>query len=171
MLAAETVWRVLRFEHFKLRQLSDSIQRTLSIEDWHCQPRQVQLMRELIQGLRGFIVQTHRPKGVVLEETLRAHSEMTEFLDALTRDQARCDCLLEQAADALDLLEQGVPRAAQRCAALLEEHNRLLTSHLVREDTVLRMQVLTDEEWSNVASSISAVTGGKSQPDAARTMR
>ena len=73
-------------------------------------------------------------------ETMRARSVMTEFLDALAQDQARCDRLLEQAADALDSIERGETRSALRCAALLDEHSRLLTSHLVREDTLLRMQ-------------------------------
>lgn len=160
MLAAESTWRILRLEHLRLRELSDTIQRTLTVANWFNRDRQRSLLRALIQGLQTFNDAAHRPKGAALMDALRQHADMTGLLDQLDRHQARCDELLVQALRLLDAVDQGDRIAADRCAATLQEHHRVLLLHLEQEDTVLQPQTterLTPEEWSAVASSISLV--------------
>ena len=162
MLAAESAWRILRLEHLRLRELSDTILRTLTVTDWFNRDRQRKLLRALILGLHTFNDAAHRPKGVALMEAMRQHPDMTGFLDQLDHHQKRCDELLVQALYLLDAVDQGDRHAADRCAATLQEHHRVLLVHLDQEDTVLQPHTnerLTPEEWSAVASSISAVMG------------
>lgn len=163
MLAAESAWRILRLEHLRLRELSDTIQRTLTVPDWFNRDRQRHLLRALILGLQTFNDAAHRPKGVALLEALRQHTDLTGLLDELDRHQARCDELLVQALRLLDAVDQGDRPAADRCAATLQEHHRVLLLHLDQEDTVLQPQTnerLTPDQWSEVASSISLVVNG-----------
>lgn len=163
MLAAESAWRILRLEHLRLRELSATILRTLEVEHWFQREMQRELIRALISGLQTFNDDAHRPKGVALIDALRQHPDMAGFLDRLAQDQARCDELLAQAIELLDAADQGDRVAAQRCAATLQEHHRLLLQHLEQEDTLLHLHTserLTPEEWSAVASSISMVIGG-----------
>jgi hemerythrin-like domain-containing protein len=162
MLAAESAWRILRLEHLRLRELSDTILRTLTVADWFNRDRQRTLLRALILGLQTFNDAAHRPKGVALMEALRQHADMADLLDQLDRHHARCDELLAQALRLLDAVDQGDRLAADRCAATLQEHHRVLLLHLEQEDTVLQPhsnERLTPEEWSAVASSISMVIG------------
>jgi len=163
MLAAESAWRILRIEHARLRELSATILRTVEVEHWFNRDSQRALLRSLVSGLQSFNDGAHRPKGVALMDALRQHPDMAGFLDDLAHDQARCDQLLAEAIDLLDAVDQGDRPAAQRCAATLEEHHRQLLSLLEQEDTALRWrsnQRLTPEDWSAVASSISAVLSG-----------
>jgi hemerythrin-like domain-containing protein len=167
MLAAESAWRILRLEHLRLRELSATIMRTLEVERWHQRDQQCQLLRALISGLQTFNDEAHRPKGVALLDALRQHPDMAGFLEQLTRHQEHCDHLLEDALGLLDAVEQGDCRAAERCAATLREHHRVLLLHLDQEDTLLLRHTnerLTPEEWSEVASSISLVMGGGGTP-------
>jgi hemerythrin-like domain-containing protein len=162
MLAAESAWRILRLEHLRLRELSDTILRTLTVTDWFNRDRQRKLLRALILGLQTFNDAAHRPKGVALMKAMRQHPDMTGFLDQLDRHHKRCDELLVQALYLLDAVDLGDHRAAERCAATLQEHHRVLLVHLDQEDTVLQPHTnerLTPEEWSAVASSISMVVG------------
>jgi hemerythrin-like domain-containing protein len=165
MLAAESTWRILRLEHFRLRELSATIMRTIQVDHWSRRDNPRRLLRNLIAGLQDFNEAAHRPKGVALIEALRQHPDMADFLDRLADDQAHCDRLLAQAMALLDAIERGDPQAADHCEAMLTEHHRLLLSHLEREDTVLHLHTserLTPEEWSAVASSISKVLEGGS---------
>jgi hemerythrin-like domain-containing protein len=167
MLAAESAWRILRLEHLRLRGLSTSIMRTLEVDHWYRRDQQCQLLRALISGLQTFNDAAHRPKGVALLEALRQHPDMTPFLDQLAQLQERCDRLLLDALGLLDAVEQGDHRAAERCAAALQEHHRVLLLHLDQEDTLLLRYTnarLTPEEWSEVASSISLVMEGGGTP-------
>jgi hemerythrin-like domain-containing protein len=167
MLAAESAWRILRLEHLRLRELSSTIMRTLEVDHWYQRDKQCQLLRALILGLQTFNDDAHRPKGVALLDALRQHPDMSDFLDQLARYQGRCDHLLEDALESLEAVEQGDRGAAERCAALLQEHHRVLLLHLEQEDTVLHLHTnerLTPEEWSAVASSISLVIGGSDTP-------
>ena len=161
MLAAESAWRILRLEHLRLRELSDTIVRTLSVPDWARRATQRSLLRALIRGLQPLNDDAHRPKGAALMSALRQHADMASLLDQLDRHQARCDELLVQALRLLDAVDQGGdPVAADRCAATLHEHHRVLLVHLEQEDGVLQPHTterLTPEEWSAVASSISMV--------------
>ncbi len=167
MLAAESTWRILRLEHLRLRELSDTILRTLTVDHWFQREKQRTLLRALILGLQTFNDAAHRPKGVALMEALRQHADMAGFLDQLHRHQARCDELLVQALRLLDAVDHGDPLAADRCAATLQEHHRVLLLHLEQEDTVLQPhsnERLTPEEWSTVASSISMLVKGGAAP-------
>jgi hemerythrin-like domain-containing protein len=163
MLAAESAWRILRLEHFRLRELSATIMRTIQVDHWSRRDNPRRLLRNLIAGLQDFNDGAHRPKGVALIGALRQHPDMAGFLDRLADDQAHCDRLLAEAMALLDAVERGDIQAADHCEAVLAEHHRLLLSHLEREDTVLHLHTserLTPEEWSAVASSISQVMGG-----------
>lgn len=162
MLAAESAWRILRLEHLRLRELSDTILRTLTVADWFNRDRQRSLLRALILGLQTFNDDAHRPKGVALMHAMRQHADMAGLLDQLDRLHARCDELLVQALHLLDAVDLGDQVAAESCAATLQEHHRVLLVHLEQEDTVLQPHTnerLTPEEWSAVASSISMVIG------------
>jgi hypothetical protein len=157
MLAAESAWRILRLEHLRLRELSTTIIRTLEVDHWYRRDQQCQLLRALISGLQTFNDAAHRPKGVALLEALRQHPDMTPFLDQLLLD----------ALGLLDAVDQGDRAAADRCAAMLQEHHRVLLLHLEQEDTLLHLHTserLTPDEWSAVASSISLVMGGGNTP-------
>ena len=163
MLAAESAWRILRLEHFRLRELSATIVRTVEPPNWFQHDSQRRLLRALVTGLQAFNDAAHRPKGAALLEAMRQHPDMLDFLDQLARDQAGCDHLLAQALALLDAAEQGDTAAAPACVAALLEHHRQLLSHLEREDTALHLHTnerLTPEEWSAVASSISAIIDG-----------
>jgi hemerythrin-like domain-containing protein len=164
MLAAESAWRILHLEHYRLRELSATIERTIQVDHWFQRAGQVTLLRALISGLQTFNDAAHRPKGAVLIEALRQRPDMNGFLDELETDQARCDSLLEDALAALDALEHDGAGSAERCIRALQAHRRLLLNHLEREDTVLQLrtnEMLTPEEWSAVASSISEVIEGR----------
>jgi hypothetical protein len=167
MLAAESAWRILRLEHLRLRELSTTIIRTLEVDHWYRRDQQCQLLRALISGLQTFNDAAHRPKGVALLDALRQHPDMTPFLDQLAQLQERCDKLLLDALGLLDAVDQGDRAAADRCAAMLQEHHRVLLLHLEQEDTLLHLHTserLTPDEWSAVASSISLVMGGGNTP-------
>lgn len=163
MLAAESAWRILRLEHVRLRQLSATILRTMQVDHWHGRDSQRKLLRSLVSGLQSFNDAAHRPKGQLLMDALRQHPDMADFLHDLAQEQARCDLLLAEAIGLLDAVDGGDRPAAERCAALLQQHHRLLLSLLEHEDTALHWRTserLTPEDWSAVASSISAVLAG-----------
>jgi len=157
MLAAGCAWRVLEAEHTRLRQLLAAIRRVLDGNAWMHPGPQLNLLRRLIRDFQDFETRTHRPKGVVLLGSMRGRlPEADQLLDVLEHESRHCEQLLAQA---LELLEGGdAERGA--VASVLLQHRELMMRQLDREDTALRSytaQLLTSEEWSAVASSISLV--------------
>jgi len=159
MLAAESSWRVLQAEHVRLRRLLLDIQRLLDAADWRRPGPPLTKLRQLIEAFQAFEAETHRPKGVVLVESLRGRaSEADELLDALDHERAECEEILEQVRVLLDRVAQGDASQADTIASLLARHRLAVTEQIDQEDTVLRSytaRLLTPEEWSAVASSIS----------------
>lgn len=168
MLAAESAWRVLRAEHVRMRSAADAIASLLASPGWHVAGPQMQRLHEQIARLLAFSDTTHRPKGVVLLETLRRSAPaLAPFLDELAADQATCDRLLAQAGRLLDAAARGEDGAAEQCRSLLQRHRTLLGAHLDREDSVLQrctQDALSPEEWARVASAMSAVMRSGAEP-------
>lgn len=168
MLAAESAWRVLRAEHVRMRSAADAIARLLANPGWRVPGPQMQRLQAQIARLLAFSDATHRPKGVVMLETLRRRAPaLAPFLDELAADQATCDRLLAQAGRLLDAAARGEDGAAEQCRGLLQRHRALLLAHLDREDGVLQrctQEALSPEEWARVVSSISSVMRRGAEP-------
>lgn len=159
MLAAGSAWRILEAEHARLRELLRAITRVLNGGAWKHPGPQLNLLRRLIQEFQDFETRTHRPKGVVLLDSMRGRlAEADQLLDVLEHESRQCEQLLAQALELLDTIEQGGDADQGKVASLLLQHRELMRRHLDQEDTALRSytgQLLTSEEWSAVASSIS----------------
>lgn len=164
MLAAASAWRVLEVEHSRLRQLVAAIERALDGDDWQHPGSQLDLLRRLIQEFQEFEAEAHRPKGVVLLDSVRGRSaQADQLLDELDDESQQCDQLLTHALKELDTLDQGGAADVDRVVARLQQHRDLMMRHLELEDTVLcyyTTQLLTSDEWSAVVSSISSVAQG-----------
>jgi hemerythrin-like domain-containing protein len=159
VLAAGSAWRILEAEHVRLRQLLAAIDRVLGSDAWKHGGPQLNLLRQRIRDFHDFETGTHRPKGVVLLGSVRGRSaEADQLLDVLDHESQLCEQLLAQALELLDKIEQGGGGEAGVVASLLKQHRELMLGQLDREDTALRSytaQLLTSDEWSSVASSIS----------------
>jgi hemerythrin-like domain-containing protein len=161
MLAAASAWRILEAEHARLRQLLAAIEGAVAGDAWQHRGPQLDLLRRRIQEFRDFETEAHRPKGVVLLNSMRGRlAQADQLLDVLEEESRECDQLLAQASELLDTLGQGGDVDAGEVASLLQQHRDLMKRHLDSEDTVFRAytdQLLTSEEWSAVVSSISTV--------------
>ncbi|MDN8614924.1 hemerythrin domain-containing protein [Variovorax ginsengisoli] len=163
MLAAECAWAVLRAEHARIRELLNLVNDALNDGAWVCSSPQAKALSALIARLQAFDHTTHRPKGVVLVQTLRGRSvEADDLLLRLESTRDCCDDLLLQAMARLRAASSGAASVAEGVGALLHEHRRLMLVHLDEEDSLLHSQTaahLTREEWAAVASSISVAMG------------
>lgn len=163
MLAAECAWAVLRAEHARIREMLDLVNDALNAGGWACSGPQAEALSALIERVQAFDHTTHRPKGVVLVQTLRGRSvQADDLLMRLESTRDYCDDLLLQAKARLKAAASGAPSAADGVEALLHEHRRLMLVHLDEEDSLLHSQTaahLTREEWAAVASSISEALG------------
>ncbi|MDM0109574.1 hemerythrin domain-containing protein [Variovorax sp. J22R24] len=163
MLAAECAWAVLRVEHARLRELLNLVDDALNDGAWACSGPQAEALSALIERLQAFDHTTHRPKGVVLVQTLRGRSvQADDLLIRLESTRDCCDDLLLQAKTRLKAAASGPAGVGDGVEALLHEHRRLMLVHLDEEDSLLHSQTathLTREEWAAVASSISVAMG------------
>jgi hemerythrin-like domain-containing protein len=159
MLAAESSWRILDAEHHRLRQLLAEIARALDGDAWRRPGTQLDLLRQLVREFQGFEAETHRPKGVVLMGSMRGRlPQADDLLDELQHERHECERFLGRALTLLDALGRDGAADAGEVASLLQQHRDSMTRQLDREDTVFRAysaRLLTPEEWSAVASSIS----------------
>lgn len=160
MLAARCAWMILRTEHAQIRELLGAVGEALRAVRWNHPEPQVTLLRERIAALQDFDVTSHRPKGVALVEALRGHSpEADQLLDTLAHDREQDDASLSRALTLLDEACAGNIQAGAECAAVLKRHREGVLYHLEREDTALcahTEELLSEEEWSRVVSSISS---------------
>lgn len=170
VLASESAWRILMAEHARLREFLVAIDRATASRAW-CRPgAELAGLKQLLQALRAFDDATHRPKGVTLLEVLRSRCPGPAdraMLQAHEQQQAECSRLLEGAIALLEEVGGGREEAAQECLDRLWRHRALLRQHLVQEDTALRalaLKVLTADDWSAVASSISKVVRSSGRP-------
>ena len=162
MLAAASAWRIFEAEHSRLRQFLADIASVLESDDWReRRSPPVGELQQLIHDFQEFEANEHRPKGVVLLDSLRGRrAEADQLLDVLDDESQQCDQLLAQALELLDRAERDAKVDGRAIASLLQQHRSLMTQHLDREDTLLRSytaQLLTSDEWSAVVSSISSV--------------
>jgi hemerythrin-like domain-containing protein len=138
-----------------------AIARVLEGDTWQQPGPQMSLLRRLIQDFRDFEARTHRPKGVVLLDSMRGRSSQADkLLDALEQESRQCDQLLVQALEALEMNAHAEGADGSSVVSLLLRHRGLMMQQLDQEHTVLRSyttQLLTSEEWSAVVSSISSV--------------
>jgi hemerythrin-like domain-containing protein len=160
MLAAECAWAILRAEHARTRELLARLHTVMKAEDDEaCLRRRAASAIRVIERLEAFEESTHRPKGVVMLNMLRGRSgEADELLGELDAESERCSSLLSQAKAALKLAEVGDMGAAAKAESLLQQHRKLMSVHLDKEDTLLHSHtalLLTAEEWATVVSSIS----------------
>lgn len=160
MLASGSAWRVLDAEHDQLRLLLDAIVRNLDGATGKQPGLDLGALRALVQAFQDFETRTHRPKGVVLLESVRGRSaDADRLLDEIEGESRTCEQLLSQA---VALIEQGLAGGKAdegEIDALLRQHRDLMVQQLEQEDTALRSyttQLLTSQEWSQVASSISS---------------
>lgn len=168
-MAAECAWAILLAEHTRIRELLGLVDGALKAADWTGSGRQAAALVELIENLQAFDETTHRPKGVVLLETLRGRSaEADKLLDQLELESEHCHTLLLQSKAVLKLAEAEGMGAARSVEPLLQEYYLLMHAHLDLEDTLLRSQtalLLTREEWAAVVSSISEAMGPRTSPN------
>ena len=160
MLASGSAWRILEAEHDQLRRLLDAILRHLDDGKGKRSGLDLGALRAQIQEFQDFETRTHRPKGVVLLESVRGRSaDADRLLDEIEGESRTCEQLLSQA---VVLIENGLAGGASdqgEIESLLRQHRDLMVQQLDQEDTALRSyttQLLTSQEWSRVASSISS---------------
>ena len=173
MLASGTAWRILEAEHDQLRRLLDAILRNLEGAKDQKSGLDLASLRARIQEFQDFETRTHRPKGVVLLESVRGRSaDADRLLDEIEGESRTCEQLLSQA---VVLIEKGLTAGDAdqgEIESLLRRHRDLMVQQLDQEDTALRSyttQLLTSQEWSRVASSISSeVQRAKGRRDATR---
>lgn len=161
MLAARCAWMILRAEHAQIRELLASIDKALDAVQWSQPEPEATQVRQLIGALQSFDVISHRPKGIALVEALRGRSfEADRLIDALEHDREQDDASLLRALALLDdAARAGDAQAGAECAAVLKRYREGVLYHLEREDTALcahSEDLLTEEEWSRVVSSISS---------------
>ena len=172
MLASGSAWRVLEAEHDQLRRLLDAIVRNLEGATGQS-GLDLATLRARVQEFQDFETRTHRPKGVVLLESVRGRSaDADRLLDEIEDESRTCEQLLSQA---VVVIEKGLAGGAvdqSEIDSLLRRHRDLMVQQLDQEDTALRSyttQLLTSQEWSRVASSISSeVQKAKARRDATR---
>jgi hemerythrin-like domain-containing protein len=159
MLASGSAWRVLEAEHARLRHLLDAIVRSLDDDAWQDPGPQLDLLRARIQEFQDFETRTHRPKGVVLLSSLRGRlAEADRLLDDIEEEGQKCEDLQAQAVTMLESVGKGADPDRAVIASLLRQHCERMRRQLDLEDTALKAytaQLLTAQEWSRVASSIS----------------
>jgi hemerythrin-like domain-containing protein len=159
MLSEASAWRVLDAEHASLRRLLAGIVSALEGEAWKHPGPQLKLLRGRIHDYQEFESRTHRPKGVVLLGSMRGRqAEADQLLDVLDHENRHCEQLLAQALERIDALGASGEADADEVTSLLLQHQEAMLQQLEREDTALRAytaQLLTAEEWSAVASSMS----------------
>ena len=173
MLASGSAWRILEAEHDQLRRLLDAIQRNLDDGKGKRSGLDLGALRAQIQEFQDFETRTHRPKGVVLLESVRGRSaDADRLLDEIEGESRTCEQLLSQA---VVLIENGLAGGASdqgEIESLLRQHRDLMVQQLDQEATALRSyttQFLTSQEWARVASSISSeVQKAKRRRDATR---
>jgi hemerythrin-like domain-containing protein len=169
VLASESAWRILSAEHARIREFLAAIQRATASDAWRQPGPELRALKRLLENLRAFDDETHRPKGAALIDALKSRSAEPgagELVQAHEHEQAECDRLLAEAISLLDAVAQGRAAAADECAARLTQHLKLLRAHVAREDTALRaaaFKILTPEDWSAVASSMSKLVRGSRQ--------
>jgi len=160
MLAARCAWTILRAEHAQMRQILASIAEALRIVHWSKPGPALTRLRQLVESLQSFDLESHRPKGIALMEALRGRSpEADRLLTVLEQERERDDALLVQALGMLDAVAGGNESAGVDCAAILTRYRERVLRHLDQEDTLLcahTEQLLTEEEWSLVVSAISS---------------
>ena len=163
MLAAECAWAILRAEHVRTRELLDCLREAMKAGGEASVRQRATSAIEIIERLRSFEENTHRPKGVVMLNILRGRSrEADELLEQLDAESECCNGLISQATLLLERARSGDPDAAEQAGALLRQHRQFMSTHLDKEDTLLHSQtalLLTAEEWATVVSSISKEVG------------
>lgn len=160
MLAARTAWAILGGEHAQLRGLVMELARAAEEGGWTDPgPAQARL-HHLLVTLQGLDVASHRPKGITLTQALAGRSaDADRLLATLRHERERDDALLGRALDLMDELRAGSRSAAAEFADVVARLRDGMLRQLEQEDTLLRRyaeRLLTDEEWSRVASSISS---------------
>lgn len=161
MLAARCAWTILRADHAQMRQFLASIAEAQQAVRWSKPEPALTHLRQQIELLQSFDLESHRPKGVSLMEALRGRSpDADRLLTDLEHEREAEDALLVQALGMLDAAAGGDESAGSACAALLERHRESVLHHLDQEDTLLcahTEELLTEDEWSLVVSAISSV--------------
>ena len=159
MLASGSAWRILEAEHDQLRRLLDAIVRNLEGATGQS-GLDLATLRARVQEFQDFETRTHRPKGVVLLESVRGRSaDADRLLDEIEGENRTCEQLLAQAVVLIEKGLSGSDADHGEIASLLRQHRDLMVQQLDQEDTALRSyttQLLTSQEWSQVASSISS---------------
>lgn len=160
MLASGSAWRVLEAEHDQLRRLLDAIMRKLEGARAKQSGLHLESLQSLIRQFQDFEARTHRPKGVVLLESVRGRSADADLLlDEIEDESRQCEELLSRAVALIENGRSGGDSDQAEIESLLRRHRDLMLRQLDQEDTALRSytaQLLTSQEWSRVASSISS---------------
>jgi hemerythrin-like domain-containing protein len=174
MLAAECAWAILRAEHVRTRELLDRLREAMKAGGDASLRQRATSALEIIERLQAFEENTHRPKGVVMLNMLRARSpEADELLEQLDAESECCNGLISRAKLLLERARSGDADAAGQAGALLRQHRQLMATHLDKEDTLLHSQtalLLTAEEWATVVSSISKEVGAARKREHRRSM-
>ena len=163
MLASRSAWMILRADHALMRQRLDLIAELVVEERWHTPGPELRKLVKLVNSLLSFDTASHRPKGTLMLNTLRGRSpEAARLISQMEKECDQDDQLLVQAIDMLHSLQEGALRPPKRaaCATILSRHRDRALERMHREETLVAAfteKLLTKEEWSRVASQISAV--------------
>ena len=161
MLASRSAWMILRADHALMRQRLDLIAELVVEERWHTPGPELRKLVKLVNSLLSFDTAFHRPKGTLMLNTVRGRSpEGARLISQMEEERDQDDQLLVQTIDMLHSLQKGVPPKRAACATILSQHRDRALEHMHREETLVAAfteKLLTKEEWSRVASQISAV--------------
>ena len=161
MLASRSAWMILKADHTLMRQRMALIAEVVVAERWHTPGPELRKLVKLVHSLRSFDTASHRPKGTLMLNTLRGSlPEADRLISQMEQERDQDDRLLMQAIDMLHALQEGAPHECAACAAILSQHHHRALDHMHGEETTVAAfteKLLSKEEWSRVASHISAV--------------
>jgi hemerythrin-like domain-containing protein len=171
VLAAKTAWAILESEHEHMRGLLAEMARMVDAGAWRRPGPDHERLVQLIEALRLFDCDLHRPKGVAMMQAMGGRSAPAdEHLERMREERERDDALLADAIVLLHAIAAGNEGACGDCHARLVRYREGLLRQMQQEETLLRAhaeRLLTEEEWSQVVSEISSTLYGSQRDRAA----
>ncbi|AKJ29338.1 hemerythrin domain-containing protein [Caldimonas brevitalea] len=160
MLAAQCVCSLLQAEHSVIRQTLATLDEVLRAQGWRQPGAPLNKLRTLMRFLKSFQDGNHRPKeNDHLLPVMRGRcTEADRVIAALEDAQLQGNQLLSRALRLIDGVAAGEAALAVEFAAVMKQHEAQVLRQLDSEDHVLfslARQLLSEEEWSTIASAMS----------------
>ncbi len=161
MLAAECVCGILRAEHWVIRRTVSAMADMTHGKRWRKPGPVLEDLQARVQFLRMFNRLSHGPKDKHLWHPLWGRSDtINRLLGQLECAHERNDDALQHALSVLRALACGDESLGADLVLTLRRHRASVLRQLdieERELAPLARQLLTQEEWAGIASSISAI--------------